>query len=838
MRVLGYFVVALCAYGQSAPVDFQKQVEPILKTRCRMCHGAQQQLSGLRLDDSASAMKGGYSGPVIIPGKAAESRLIHAISGTGKAPAMPPGGARLSAEQIAILRTWIDQGAKWPATANAPATAVRKPAHWSFIAPKRVNPPAVKDATRVKNPIDAFVLARLEKEGLTASPEADRPTLIRRASLDLTGMPPEPDEVDAFVNDPRADAYERMVDRLLASPHYGERWARHWLDLARYADSDGYEKDLPRPHAWRYRHWLIEALNQDLPFDQFTIQTIAGDLLPGSTSGQKIATGFHRNTLTNREGGTNPEQFRFEQVLDRTSTLGTVWLGLTVGCAQCHDHKYDPISQKDFYSLFAYFNKADEYFIDAPLPGEQGPYLAALPRYRKEREALFAEFQVTERQAAWEARMSEAVANPGKSFEWDFALNVLRVLGDRSDRMLELGPSHRTEKQNEEITRHFIQYFQTAYGKERAKELKWSDLQDRLKKLDEQLPWYSQAPVLLASIDPRNTHIAIRGDWREPGIAVTPSTPASLHPGKGADRLALAQWLVSPDNPLTARVTVNRFWNEFFGRGIVRTTEDFGKQGEAPSHPELLDWLAIEFIERGWSMKQMHRLIVTSATYRQSSKQRAEVETKDPANVLLARQNRLRVPAEFLRDSALSASGLLNTSIGGKSIRPPQPEGVAALGYANSVKWEETKGPERYRRGLYIHFQRTTPYPMLMNFDSPDSTLACTRRQRSNTPLQALNLLNDPVFFEAAQALADRLLREREGTTARLDYAFRLVLARPATPNEKDRLSAYLETQKQIFDRDRESAALVSPLRPDPEPAAWVALSRVLLNLDEFMNRE
>ncbi|MFN0170406.1 MAG: PSD1 and planctomycete cytochrome C domain-containing protein, partial [Bryobacteraceae bacterium] len=829
------------------PVDFGKDIAPLL-SRCHGCHGGRQQLSGLRLDTAEGARRGGYSGPAIRPGSSADSKLIHLVAETTKGRVMPPAGPKLAPAEIGLLRAWIDQGAKWADAGPVPtSSAPVRQTHWSFIRPRRPDVPQPRNRAWIRNPIDAFILDRLDAEGLTPSPEADRPTLIRRVTLDLTGLPPAPDEVAAFLSDNRPDAYERVVERLLRSPHYGERWARHWLDLGRYADSDGYEKDQFRPHAWRYRHWLIEALNRDVPFDQFTIETMAGDLLPDAMADQQTATGFHRNTLTNREGGTNPEQFRFEQTLDRTSTVGAVWLGLTVGCAQCHDHKYDPITQKDLYQLFAFFNTADETYIDAPLPGETGSYFRALPAYGRKRDALYQEYKVHELQAEWETRLRETIANPGKSHEWDFALNVVRVLGDYADRRLLAGPEKRTARENDAMTRQFIQFYGGAIvTKERLKELRWDELKGKLKNLDEELPAFSQAPVLAASPEVRKTHIAIRGDWRDHGIEVQPATPAFLHPappGAPATRLTLARWLISRENPLTARVTVNRFWNELFGRGIVRTTEDFGRQGERPSHPELLDWLALEFMDRGWSMKSMHRLMVTSATYRQASALRPDLQAKDPSNLLLARQSRLRLNAECVRDAALLAGGLLNPAIGGKSVRPQQPDGVAALGYAEQGKWVESKGPDRYRRGLYIQFFRTTPYPMLVNFDSPDGNVVCTRRQRSNTPLQALNLLNDPVFFEAAQGLANRLLHEKSGTLReRINYGVEICLSRPATSREQERLAALFEKQQALFQRDSASRALVYPLEGpginQPEAAAWVAVSRTLLNLDEFITRE
>ncbi|MBK9170941.1 MAG: PSD1 domain-containing protein [Bryobacterales bacterium] len=852
MRKLSVFLGAaamLAAEGTLPPpaahtVDFSREVAPLFAKRCQGCHNAGQRTAGLRLDSREGLLEGGYSGAAIIPGKSAESTLIHMVAGTREGRVMPPAGAKLTPVEVGILRAWIDQGANWSAKATAESAAPRaeKPQHWAFVAPRRPEVPEVRRKEWVRNPVDAFILARLEGEGIAPSPEASRETLIRRATLDLTGLLPTPEETAAFLADTRPDAYERLVDGLLASPHYGEKWARHWLDLARYADSDGYEKDQVRPHAWRYRHWLIAALNRDMPFDRFTRETMAGDLLPEPTPDSRIATAFHRNTLTNREGGVDVFQFRFEQVLDRANTVGSVWLGLTFGCAQCHDHKYDPISQKEYYQLYAFFDRADEEYIDAPLPGEMGPHLAGLGSYQAKRRALLAEYNVAPLQAAWEERMQWARHNPGKELDLDFALNVLRVLEDSAYRMLDLGPEKRSARQNVAMTNHFVRYGKSVL-KEKYDEAKLGDLQKKLQELETTLPKLSQAPVLMPNPDPVRTHLRLRGDYRELGIEVQPGTPAFLPPLPGEPtRLALGEWLVSPENPLTARVTVNRQWQEIFGRGLVRTSEDFGTQGERPSHPELLDWLAVEFRESGWSLKRLHRMLVLSAAYRQSSNARDDLRERDPANILLARQSRLRLPAEAIRDAALQASGLLDTRIGGPSVRPPQPEGVAALGYANSVKWEESQGPDRYRRGLYVHFQRTTPYPQLMTFDAPDANLTCSRRQRSNTPLQALNLLNDPVFFEAAQSLATQLLRSGGSTADRLALAYRLCLSREPSPREKDRLASYLEQQRRIFERDPEAARTVyapeeAGVAPE-EAATWVMAARALLNLDEFITRE
>jgi uncharacterized protein DUF1553/uncharacterized protein DUF1549 len=715
--------------------------------------------------------------------------------------------------------------------------------HWSFQPIRRPDPPGVRDSARVRNLIDRFVLGRLESERIQPSPEAPRATLLRRLSLDLTGLPPSPSDLEAFLADNGPDAYERAVDRLLASPHYGEKWGRHWLDLARYADSDGYESDLPRPHAWRYRTWVIDALNRDMPFDRFTIEQLAGDLLPNATLDQRVATGFYRNTLTNREGGVDTEEFRTAQVIDRTNTLGTVWLGLTVNCAQCHDHKYDPISQKEYYQLYAFFNPLVEYDIEAPLPGEAGPYLAQRGDYDAKRSALFAEYNIDALQKEWEQKLLETAANPGQSAEWDKAWKFIgnNLVGGQA--IARMDPARRSKKQRDDLRDYFIRQFSQGFGSERTKQARIEELRKKLREL--KAPEISQAQTIAEHHAPPTTHILLRGDFRSPGVEVPRATLAVLPALKTAPptRLDLARWLVSRDNPLTARVTVNRIWQELFGRGLVRTSEDFGKQGETPSHPELLDWLASEFVERGWSMKQMIRLMVTSSTYRQSSRVRPDLETRDPDNALLARQSRLRLPAELIRDSALAAAGLLDTRIGGRSVRPPQPKGVAELGYANSVKWPESSGADRYRRGLYVHFQRTVPYPQLMNFDAPDSNLSCSRRQRSYTPLQALNLLNDPVFVEAAQGLAYRILRETPPAfRSRLDYAFRLCLARSPKPDEADQLSTYFTKQSAVFRAAPADATALFPVAlegTDPvDAAAWTATGRVLMNLDEFLHRE
>src|SRR5215471_13659940 len=568
-------------------VDFARDIEPLLTKRCVICHGAQQQMSGLRLDQKEAALKGGKSGADILPGKSAESRLIRLVGGL-ETKVMPPMGARLTAAEVGLLRAWIDQGLEWP---------VRGATHWSFQKIRRPAVPVVRNRAWPRNSVDNFILAKLESGGIAPSPEAGKATLLRRLSLDLTGLPPTPEEQRAFLEDTRPDAYERQVDRLLDSLHYGEKWARYWLDLARYADSDGYEKDRARPWAWRYRQWVIDAINRDLPYDQFTIQQLAGDLLPTRNLDTLVATGFNRNTLTNREGGTDPEQFRDEQVLDRAATLGTVWMGLTVGCAQCHNHKYDPISQKEFYQLTAFFNTQEEVNVQAPMPGQLGPYLAARPDFDRRKKALLEEYKIPEALADYESKLREAATNPGHHEDWDFAYGEFTHTVDNARKVLFLDPAKRSEIQQNAMLDVFFGSCGNLYPKEHCDELKVREVRQKLNELTAKLPVVSYAPVLLEDDTPPKTYIHIKGDWREHGEEVQPGTLAvlpALHPG--ATRLDLAKWLVMPEHPLTSRVAINRVWQEVFGRGIVNTSEDFGTTGDRPTHPELLDWLASEYM--------------------------------------------------------------------------------------------------------------------------------------------------------------------------------------------------------------------------------------------------
>ena len=830
-------------------VDFASDVEPILHTRCYTCHGPSVQTNGLRFDQREGVLSGGHSGPAVRANDSASSPLIHRVASPKDGFRMPPAGPPLTPSEVGILRAWIDQGLRWAPVAQQESARSRPPAsgHWSFQPIEHPEPPTPERSDWTRNPIDRFVLARLESKGVSPSVEADKLTLLRRLSLDLTGLPPSWDEAKEFLADSAPGAYERVVDRLLDSQHYGEKWARHWLDLARYADSDGYEKDMARPYAWRWRNWVIDALNSDMRFDEFTTLQLAADLLESPTPDQLAANGFHRNTLRNREGGTIFEQSRFEETLDRANTVATVWLGLTVECAQCHDHKYDPISQKDFYSLYAYFDNVRDVQIEAPLPGEMGPYLRKRAEYVSKRQELLNEHHVPELQPEWERQMKIAGENPGDRTDWDLCYDVLFQMTDGGWEVLHKNPAERTFREREMLTDYFIDWYYTVVSKERIEELQFKALRNKLKALKASYPKLSEARIIRERDQPQQTHLRVRGQWDRKGIEVEPRPPAFLpdSPPRGrATRLDLAAWILSDDNPLTARVAVNRMWQEFFGRGLVRTSEDFGTQGELPSHPSLLDWLASTFRAKGWNVKQMHKLIVMSASYRQSSHARPNVEERVPENTLFARQNRLRLPAEILRDSALRVSGLLSPSIGGPSVYPPQPKGVVELTYGwDTDRWLESQGLDRYRRGLYTFFQRTSPYPQMMNFDAPDSNRTASRRQRSNTPLQALNLLNDEVFLEAARALAIRTLAESpDEWRARLNRIFQLTLCRLPSRQEAEELSESFRRHMRILDpspADAKQLAQIELSEHGPvETAAWMGLGRILLNTDEFITRE
>jgi hypothetical protein len=724
----------------------------ILRTNCLACHSEKNVTSGLSLETKESILKGGNRGPKT-------GLLLEAIRQTGDLK-MPPG-RKLNDQQIATVEKWIATGMPMP---DSLQKAKRPGAdHWAYQPPKRFPEPPVKDPSWAKNPIDRFVLARLDAANLKPSPEAPKALLLRRVHLDITGLPPTPAELSEFLNDKRPDAYERVVDKLLASPHYGERWGRHWLDLARYADTDGYTIDAPRD-IWKYRDWVIDAINKDMKFDQFIIEQIAGDLLPNPTIDQLIATGFHRNTPSNYEGGIDFEQYRVEAVADRVATTGAALLGLTIGCARCHDHKFDPISQREFYQIFAFYNNVDEVDKEADRKYFNKPFLEI---GTDEEKATF---------AAWEKEVYQ--------IEGDIRKREDMVTGD-------------------------------------------GDADPELKALREKLNAHRKArPKLLRTMimkelpEPRVSYIHLGGDFTRKGAVVKPGVLGVLNPlettSANPNRLDFAKWLVDKRNPLTARVTVNRMWQRYFGRGIVDSESDFGTQGEKPTHPELLDWLAMEFMDKGWSQKAMHRLIVTSATYRQSSAGNADV-------TLYARQNRIRLDAEIIRDASLVASGLFTPTVGGPSVYPPIPAG------ANNVtqvkrEWPTATGPDRYRRGAYTFFQRSAAHPALLVFDAPDASVSCTRRIRSNTPLQALIALNDESAIEFAEALGARMLKEAPADDAqRLRYGWQLTMSREPRADETDRMLRFIRTR-----RDSK----------DDEPAVWTAVSRVLLNIDEFLTRQ
>ncbi len=991
-------------------VDYVREIKPILARHCLSCHGPTKQESGLRLDAAKLLLRGGDRGAALVAGQPEKSLLYQTLIGKGEVSEMPAEGPKLNAAQIALIRRWIEQGARAPN--EEIAHAKNSPTHWAFRPIVRPVVPATKNTAWARNPIDRFVLARLEKEGLSPSPEAERATLIRRLSFDLRGLPPGWEEVQAFVNDSRPDAYERLVDRMLASPQYGERWGRHWLDLARYADSNGFTIDGPRS-IWKYRDWVIDAFNRDLPFDQFTKEQLAGDLLPKPTPDQLIATGFHRNTLINQEGGTDPEQFRIESVVDRTNTTGSVWMGLTVGCAQCHQHKYDPISQREYYELFAFFNNQEEPTFQVPtstqtqrlksldqaialaekplkihdakfaqglnawesqisqqlqtepewtvlkpteLATEKGSVLAV-----QDNDAVFVDFSGPDTDTflvTADLPLNNATAirlealthislpnkGPGRAGNGNFVLSEFEVFQGSSDaknlapiKLIHAVADHSQDghpvtaaidgnkqklgwainikggklnvdreaiffpanaiatKQGSRVqfrlhqnsgSKYTLGYFRLSVSdapqqslmlpeplrrilaKPKAKRSKAEQnqllaayqntdaarkpLADKVAQLKSEREDLAKAipttMILRERAKPRETFIHVRGDFLRHGAEVTPDVPRVLPPLKSEhefpNRLEFAEWLLDPSHPLTARVTVNRIWQRYFGLGFVETENDFGLQSSPPSHPELLDWLSAEFFgPQGWSMKSLHRLIVTSATYRQSSNLRDDLKERDPRNRLLARQTRMRIEAEIVRDASLAACGLLSAKMHGPGVHPPQPAGIYVL-TQQAKPWPTENGLDRYRRAIYTYFWRSSPYPMLVTFDASDATTTCTRRSRSNTPLQALTLANDAAFVEMAQSLALRILAEAPAyPEGRLREAFHLAFSREPSNAELSVLLPFVEKQQTQFEKAPQAAALAAPKGlpkdvPAIEAATWVAVARVLLNLDEFITRE
>ncbi len=822
------------------PVDFIRDIQPIFAERCNHCHGPDEQEGQLRLDAKAIVMRGGKSGPLLIAGKSAESLLIGRVVGLGTEKRMPLEDDALSDEQIGLLRAWVDQGAKWPDGIGSNATEIKK--HWAYIAPQSPPLPAVRNKIWPENPIDSFVLARLEKERFAPSDRADSERLFRRLSLDLVGLPPSVAEADAFLADQSPDAFDRLIDRLLASPHYGERWATPWLDAARYADSNGYQRDGHRT-IWPYRDYVIRALNADMPFDQFTIEQIAGDLLPSATLDQQIATGFHRCTTVNVEAGTDEEENRTNQVIDRVNVTGMVWLGTTLECCQCHNHKYDPFTQRDYYQFFAFFNNTPKETyqrtkgaaaLDFGGPEVQLPLDPGLAKRREEvsaqREKVAAELELclddeTTGLAAWVRQMDD----PQEAEKAKLPANIRRIL------------TGATKKRNKNQDNAIRNYFVTLNPETKKIQAEMDGLQKQLDSLS--------APTSMGMVEmseARQTAIFQRGDFLSPGEKVIADTPRIL-PGMAESlpksRLGLAAWLADPANPLTSRVQVNRAWAQIFGRGIVFSEEDFGTQAESPTHPELLDWLAVEF-KNGWSMKRVHRRIAESATYRQSSTFRSDLIQRDPYNLLLARGARMRLTAELIRDNALAASGQLARKMAGPPVHPPQPEGVWRVTGAVDNTYRTSQGDDARRRGIYTVWRRSSPYPSFVNFDAPDRSACMVKRPRSNTPLQALTLQNDPVYVDLARDLADQIA-EAGGRSLddQLTLAFRSALTRRPDASELSQLREIFTEARDRYESDAQTVTQVVGKRQLPNGtsatawAAWFNLAHVLLNLDETISK-
>jgi hypothetical protein len=758
-------------------IDFSRQIRPILSKNCFACHGPDEKKrkAKLRLDTREGATGERKGGPAIVPGKSAESEFYLRITHSDPEEIMPPKKSKheLNAAEIGLLKGWIDGGAKYDE-------------HWAFVKPVRPELPKVQNGEWPRNAIDHFILARLENEKLRPMGEAGRRVLIRRLSFDLTGLPPSRAQISEFLNDQSKDAYEKLVDRVLTSPHYGERWARMWMDLARYADTQGYEKDNTRT-MWPWRDWVIKAFNDDMPYDQFTIEQLAGDLLPEASSQQVLATAFHRNTMTNTEGGTTDEEWRVAAVKDRIDTTGLIWLGLSVGCAKCHSHKYDPISQTEYYQLYDFLNQS----ADADRGGD----------------------------------------DPKRALPSPFYLSQHAELAQRVDKLRSKLAGRSGE--------------QAALKAEFAKLSR--ELNDKVMKMK------PPAIPVMQELPPngkRKTHVLVKGDFQSPGTPVTAGVPKSLHawPSQGPmNRVGLARWLVSEENPLTARVTVNRIWARLFGIGMVETEEDLGTQGELPTHPELLDWLAVEFREtHKWSLKKLCKTMVMSATYRQSSQIKDSARERDPRNRLLARGPRFRLEAEMIRDQALAVSGLLSRKMYGPPVMPPQPEGIWKTVY-NGSNWRTSKGEDRHRRGLYTFAKRTSAYPSFLLMDAGSGEVCLPRRIRTNTPTAALVTLNDPVFTEAAQALARRVVAEckDQRVAARLAFAFELVTGRLVQEVEMAAMLRLYEDQFKHYLEDGKAAMAIAsnPIGPLPEGvpvtelAVLTVIANVLLNMDEILTK-
>ena len=989
----------LSVEAHASGVDFQRDIQPFFAEHCFECHGADKTKGGLALTSQKAALKTLESGaPGIMPGSPHLSAIIARLETNDKEDIMPPlkKNKRPKPQEIAKLKQWILEGAEWSV-------------HWAY-APIQKQP--ANSQAKPADQIDAIIRERLAKEGIKPAPQAPNETLLKRVYYDLLGLPPTADDATSFLNDQAPDAYEKLIERALASPHFGERWGRHWLDQARYADSDGYEKDNARPDAWRYRDWVIQSINDDLPLDRFTIEQLAGDLLEKPNAEQVLATAFHRQTLTNREGGVDQEQYRIEAVFDRTETTGSVWLGLTVGCARCHSHKYDQISQQEYYQLFAFFNNADESVakigtskaeLDA-YERNNAAHLATLEEhrqtYQRARAPLALKLLEWERETqqrlktlegstatpvglvpiniksehdakfeqlpdgstivagstpqtdsySIEFALPEGVISgfklevlpdpslpsngPGRSTNGNFVLTSFGVhpkdsagaealalhspkstftqTGFPSEAAIDADPQtgwaiaggtakpqsivfqlihpikanaprHVTiklEQHNTKAAQHLIGRFRLhALVGETAESLLTAELKRLIatgseKWTNEQketvIDWLAQfestadaarralarteasgprPPVMDARVlserqRARETRVFHRGEFLSPGEQVGAGTPAilpALSPRKpGApDRLDLAKWLIGPENPITARVMANQIWMRLFGEGLVRSAGDFGVRGDAPTHPQLLDLLASRLRDHGWSRKDLIRQIVLSKTYQQSSAVRSELKDIDPLNRLLARQNRLRVEAEVVRDLHLSVAGLLSRKVGGPSVFPPMPPEIASLSYANNFRWTESKGEDRYRRGMYTFFKRTAPYPDLVTFDCPDANVASVRRTVSNTPLQALTTLTSATFSEAAQTLAKKIISKSDATkrpdSEHIEELFKTCLFRSPDTTESKALLTLLSDSKAAFAQQPQEA---QKFASNVDLAAWTSVARIVLNTDEFITRD
>jgi len=797
-------------------IDFESEVRPLLADRCLDCHDSATLKGGIGLETWYHAHLPTDAGEALfVPGKPEESVLLHVVAQTDPEKRMPPKGAPLTPAEIATLTRWIEEGATWP------DDGWRPPKHWSHVVPQKAPIPRLTEmlsAGRIPNEIDFFVAAKLSEKGLSLNPGADPARLLRRVHLDLTGLPPSVAEADAFLADPSFEHYVRIVDALLASPHFGEKWAVPWLDLARYADSEGYQRDSPR-NMWPWRDWVIAALNADMPFDRFSIEQLAGDLLPDATESQKVATGFHCNAPLNLEAGTDPEEDRYKRIVDRVNTTGTIWLGSTIGCAQCHNHKYDPITSKEYYGLFAFFNgtppesKQEGMEMGMSNMVAIGPTLEVTRSLADIDAELKAEAEFEAAMAGIRGDLLEAVdAKVAKDPKGRAGLpaEVLKILEREEDmdlnqcRTLSAKLALRDRGMGRRLEEAEI--METRLKEQRKKEVR----------------------VMVEMAEPRPTFVAKRGDFLAQGEEVKPVTPASLHPFPDdlpRNRLGLAKWLVDPANPLVGRAFVNRLWIELFGQGLVTTPEDFGTQGEEPTHPELLDWLAATFVEDdGWSTKRAIRRIVLSATYRQSVVVNAKTSELDPRNQLLWRHPGHRLGAETIRDQGLAISGLLDRRLFGVNVRPYQP----ATFWRKSAGQSETyyvpsQGSDAHRRGVYTLWRRNAHYPSFANFDAPDRSACVVQRDVSNTPLQALTLLNDPVYVEMAAAFGNRIAREGGAdTSTRLEWAFRTALTRAPSEPERQLLLSAIETVK------AESGS---------EEEAWREVATILLNLHELIHR-